>query len=99
MRAYSILLLLGVIISGFGNAGSDSKPMAAVQQGKAGTSPPSGSVPAEKQGPAKDNGYTPPTAEEMAPLRPEYAAQLAIHEPKADGSAFGDTALVLVNAR
>jgi len=31
---------------------------------------------------SKGDSYTPPTAEEMAPMRPEYLAELAkIHEP------------------
>jgi len=38
--------------------------------------------PAEDPSHSKGDGYTPPTAEEMAPMRPEYLAELAkIHEP------------------
>jgi tetratricopeptide (TPR) repeat protein len=82
MRAYPILLLLSVIISGCGNTASNSNSSAPVQQGRASTPAPAASAPAAKQPQTKDNSYTPPTAEEMAPLRPEYAAELAkIHEP------------------
>jgi tetratricopeptide (TPR) repeat protein len=39
-------------------------------------------TPANEQSGSKDSTYEPPTAEEMAPMRPEYLAELArIHEP------------------
>src|SRR5437868_3356760 len=38
--------------------------------------------PNEKQADSKGSSYMPPTAEEMAPMRPEYLAELTkIHEP------------------
>ena len=35
------------------------------------------STPADNQPDSKNNGYTPPTSEEMAPMRSEYMAELA----------------------
>jgi tetratricopeptide (TPR) repeat protein len=40
------------------------------------------SMPTDSQLDSRGKGYTPPTADEMAPMRPEYMAELAkVHEP------------------
>jgi tetratricopeptide (TPR) repeat protein len=82
MRAYPVLLVLSVAIGGCGYTESNSKSSSPMQRAQAGTPALAASAPAGKQPKTKDNSYAPPTAEEIAPLRPEYAAELAkIHEP------------------
>lgn len=69
-RAISSALILVAALSLFG-CDKVEKKAAVSHIGKADTKKGSG-----------DKGYTPPTAEEMAPMRPEYLAELAkIHEP------------------
>jgi tetratricopeptide (TPR) repeat protein len=78
-----VFLAVGsIVVASCGQNDPPSKPSSPI--GKAQTHAPAtdASVRADNQADSKGNGYTPPTAEEMAPMRPEYMAELAkIHEP------------------
>src|ERR1700681_170548 len=77
---FIMCLAASVCLAGCGQSNSASNT-AATRAQTAGQSR-SGPAPAENPPAARGTSYVPPTAEEMAPLRPEYAAELAkIHEP------------------
>jgi tetratricopeptide (TPR) repeat protein len=80
-----ILVFLAVVpILLVGCSQSDRTPKPSAQIRKAETNAPAAdaSAPTDSQSKSKDKGYAPPTAEEMAPMRPEYMAELAkIPEP------------------
>ena len=80
-----ILVFLAVfpmVVAGCSQSDQTSKPSAPIRKALTNAPATDASVPTEEQPDSKDKGYTPPTAEEMAPMRPEYMAELAkIHEP------------------
>jgi tetratricopeptide (TPR) repeat protein len=75
-----VFLAVGsIVVAGCGQNDPPSKPSSKAQTHAPATD---ASVRTDNQVDSKSNGYTPPTAEEMAPMRPEYMAELAkIHEP------------------
>lgn len=75
-----VFLAVGsIVVAGCGQNDPPSKPSSKAQTHAPTTD---GSVRADNQVDSKGNGYALPTAEEMAPMRPEYMAELAkIHEP------------------
>lgn len=80
-----ILVFLAVgsmAVAGCSQNDPTSKPSGPIQKEQTNAPATDASVRADNQLGSKGNGYTPPTAEEMAPMRPEYMAELAkIHEP------------------
>jgi tetratricopeptide (TPR) repeat protein len=80
-----ILVLLAVVlisVAGCGQRDQTSKPSAPIQTAQSKAPATNASAPTDSKPDARGNGYTPPTAEETAPMRPEYTAELAkIHEP------------------
>jgi len=76
------LLAFPIIVAGCSQSNATLSPVATIQKPQ--TNLPAKEVPGptEKQSDSKGFSYTPPTSEEMAPMRPEYLAELAkIHEP------------------
>jgi hypothetical protein len=73
-----ILTIVAIVVAGCGQSDPTSKPSAPIQKTQS-NAPTTVAVTTDSQ---RDSGYAPPTAEEMAPMRPEYVAELAkIHEP------------------
>jgi tetratricopeptide (TPR) repeat protein len=77
-----LLAIVSIAVAGCGQRDQTSKPSAPIQAAQTKAPETNASVPPDTKPDSKGTGYTPPTAEEMAPMRPEYAAELAkIHEP------------------
>ena len=80
-----ILVLLAVVpiaVAGCGQRDQTPKQSAPIHTALTKAPATNASAPTDSKPDARGNGYTPPTAEEMAPMRPEYMAELAkIHEP------------------
>jgi tetratricopeptide (TPR) repeat protein len=80
-----ILVLLAVVpiaVAGCGQRDQTPKQSAPIQTALTKAPATNAAAPTDSKPDARGNGYTPPTAEEMAPMRPEYTAELAkIHEP------------------
>jgi tetratricopeptide (TPR) repeat protein len=75
MYAAASIIIVGC---GEGNSASNTAATRALAAGQSSSVP----APTERPPATWDTSYVPPTAEEIAPLRPEYAAELAkIHEP------------------
>lgn len=81
----SILVFLAVVlieVAGCSHNDPTAKPGSQARKAQANAPAADASVPADSQPDSIGNRYMPPTAEEMAPMRPEYMAELAkIHEP------------------
>jgi tetratricopeptide (TPR) repeat protein len=82
-RPRSVAGAVLILITAFcANACSRGQPAASPAASKPAAAESARSEPTNEPSGAKDSKYTPPTPEEMAPLRPEYLAELAkIHEP------------------
>jgi len=77
-----LLALVPIVVAACSQSDPTSKPSAPIRKAQTNTPSTDASVPIANHPDSKGNGYTPPTAEEMAPIRPEYMAELAkIHEP------------------
>ncbi len=76
------LALFLVVVAGCSQSDSPSKASAPPRNVPTSAPARETSVPNDNQPASRSNGYTPPNAEEMSPMPPEYMAQLAkIHEP------------------
>jgi hypothetical protein len=76
------LAIVAIVIVGCSQSDPTPKPSAQIRKAETNTPAADAFAPTDSQANSKDKGYAPPTAEEMAPMRPEYMAELAkIHEP------------------
>jgi tetratricopeptide (TPR) repeat protein len=76
------LAVVPIVVAGCSQSDQTAKPSAPIRKAQTNAPATDASVPADSQPDSRGKGYTPPTAEEMAPMRPEYMAELAkIHEP------------------
>lgn len=76
------LAFVPVVVAGCSQRNPTSKPSASIRKAQTTAPTTDASVPTDSQPASRDKGYTPPTAEELAPMRPEYMAELTkIHEP------------------
>ena len=84
MRRPILVVLAVVLVAVAGCSKSDptSKPSAAMPKAQANAPTTNASVSTKNHHDSSDKGYSPPTADEMAAMRPAYMAELAkIHEP------------------
>ena len=78
----NFLAFVPIVVAGCSQNDPASKPSAPVPKAQTNTPATVTSVPVASQPVSKGNDYVPPTAEEMAPMRAEYLAELSkIHEP------------------
>src|ERR1700736_844434 len=76
------LAIVPFVLVGCGQSDSTPKPSAENRNTESNAPAADASAPTESHSNSKNKGYALPTAEEMAPMRPEYMAELAkIHEP------------------
>lgn len=76
------LAIVPILVAGCSQSDPTSKPSAPIQKSQTKAPGTDGSVRTDSQPNSRGSDYTPPNAEEMAPMRPEYMAELAkIHEP------------------
>lgn len=77
----AFLALVPIVVAGCSQSDPTSKPSAPIRKAQNNAPATDASVPTDSQPDSRGKGYTPPTAEEMAPMRSEYMAELAkIHE-------------------
>ena len=77
-----ILVVVPIVVAGCSQNEQTPKPSAQIQKAPTNAPATDTSVRSDSQPNSSAKGYAPPTAEEMAPMRPEYIAELAkIHEP------------------
>lgn len=76
------LAIVSIVVAACSQSDPTSKPSAPIRKAQTNAPAIDASVPTGTKPESTAKGYTPPTAEEMAPMRPEYLAELAkIHEP------------------
>ena len=76
------LAVVHIVVAGCSQNEQTPKPSAQIQKAPTNAPATDTSVRSDSQPNSSGKGYAPPTAEEMAPMRPEYMAELAkIHEP------------------
>jgi hypothetical protein len=82
-RPILVFLVIGsIVVAGCSQNNPTSKPSAPIRNAQTNAPATDASVHTDNRPASNGNGYTPPTAEEMAPMRPEYLAELAkIQEP------------------
>lgn len=82
MRAHITALMIAISVSGCSQSDPTPKLVSPIQKTQSNVPAKDASIPTDDHSNSKGNGYIPPTAEEMAPMRSEYIAELAkIHEP------------------
>src|ERR1700730_4303521 len=64
------LALVPIVVAACSQSDPTSKPSAPIRKAQTNTPSTDASVPIANHPDSKGNGYTPPTAEEMAPMRP-----------------------------